>query len=219
MKSNKFISLILFLSIIQLSFRYAKENRWKLVKNKNGIKAYTCNDEESDIKKVKVITNIKTKLSALTTLLKDIKCHKNWMYNCINTKMLKIINNTEYYFYTLSNAPWPINKRDNISHTTIKQDRITKKVTFSATGVPSYLKENEGIVRVKHFKSKWEFIPKKNETIDVIFYLQIDVGGAVPSWAINLAVAEGPFQTVQNLIKEIKKDKYKHSKLSFIEEL
>lgn len=141
------------------------------------------------------------------------------MYNCVKAKILKPVNDTEYFFYTLSNAPWPINKRDIISHTIIKQDKNTKKVTISAKGATSYLKENKGIVRIKHFNSKWEFYPKTNGTVNITFYLQIDIGGVILAWATNIAIAEGPFQTIQNLISEVKKEKYKNAELSFIEEL
>jgi len=219
MKSKNVIPLILFLSLLQLSFRSYKDGGWKLVKNKDGIKAYTREVKNSDVKKVKVVTNVNASLSALSCLLKDIKHHESWMYNCIDSKILKTINETEYLFYTLSSAPWPINKRDIITHTIIKQDKNTKKVSIIATGKPNYLKEKDGVIRIKSLNSRWEFFPKENNTVDVTFYLQIDLGGTVPAWAINLAVAEGPFQTVHNLIKEVKKDKYKNAKLNFIEEL
>lgn len=219
MKQKKVISLILFITIIQLSLNGQKYNSWKLVKDKNGIKAYTSDVDNLDVKKVKVKTNMNVKLSSLTSLVKDVSNHKNWMYNCISTKLLKVVNDSEYFFYTLSSAPWPVYKRDIITHTIIKQEKNTKKVSFFGRGEPNYLKKNEGIVRIKSFKSVWEFIPKQNGTVDIIFYLQIDVGGVVPAWAMNLAIAEGPFQTVQNLKKEVKKEKYKNAKLSFIEEL
>jgi len=219
MKSKNVIPLILFLSLLQLSFRSYKDGGWKLVKNKDGIKAYTQEIEDSDVKKVKVVTNIKTSLSAVASVLKDVKHHNRWMYNCISTKIIKVVNEKNYYFYTLSTAPWPVNKRDIITHTIIKQDKETKKVSFIANGEPNYLKENEGIVRIKTLKSIWEFLPKEDGTIDVNFYLQIDAGGTIPAWVINLVVSEGPFQTVQNLIEEVKKDKYKNAKLNFIEEL
>jgi len=219
MNLRTYISLVFLLSVYQLDFHTKKDNEWKLVKNKDGIKAYTRYVEGSDIKKVKCVTNVKTKLSSLVSLLKDVSHQNKWMYNCINTKILRTVNDTEYYFYTLSNAPWPVNRRDIVTHTTIKQENNTKKVIFFAEGLPKYLKENKGIVRIKTLKSKWEFTPQKNGTVNVIFYLQIDVGGSVPTWAMNIAIAEGPFQTVKNLVTEVKKDKYKNAHISFIKEL
>lgn len=219
MKSKAFIAIVLTISILQLSFSNKKNDNWKLVKNKNGIKAYTSEQENSSVNRVKVTTSIKTSLTALTSVLKDFSSHKNWIYNCILTQKMKVISETEYYFYTKSKAPWPISYRDIVTHTVIKQDKKTKTVTFTATGKPNYIKKKEGIVRVKKLNGRWEFIPHKNGIVDLRFYLLIDAGGTLPTWVVNAAIAEGPFQTVQNLVKQVQKEKYKNIKLSFIEEL
>ena len=219
MKSKTFIFIILTVSILQFSFHTKTDEDWKLVKNKDGITAYTRNVEGSDVKQVKVKTKLKTSLSALVAIVRDVSSHKNWIYRCTKAKKLKNISETEHYYYNESEAPWPVSNRDIITHAFIKQDKNTKIVTITSTGIPNYMGEIDGIVRIKKLKALWTFIPKDNGTVELTFHLLVDLGGGLPAWVVNMAIADGPFETVQNMIKEVQKEKFQKINLSFIEEL
>jgi len=219
MKSKSLIILIFIIAIFQLSFKIKENEDWKLVKNKDGIKAYTKEVEGSDINQVKVETNFKSSLSAAIKVFKDVSTHKNWMYRCIKAQTLRNLSEKEYYYYSESEAPWPLKNRDAITYAVIKQDSISKAVSIISTGKPHLIKEFEGIVRIKKLYSKWELVPKENGTIDLTFYMWVDLGGGIPAWLLNLVVTEGPYDTVRKYILEVQKAKYKNIKLSYIQEL
>ncbi len=219
MKSKTLISVFLIFAIFQLSFQSKTNEGWKLVKDKDGIKAYTCEFEDSEIKQVKVEVNFKSSLSAAISVFKNADTHTNWMYKCFQAKTIKTVSNTEYYYYSESKAPWPISNRDAITCAVIKQDSISKSVRIISTGLPDYLKERDGIVRIRDLHSKWEFTPKENGTIDLTFYMWVDLGGGIPAWIMNLVITDGPFETAQKFIKEVQKEKHQNIKLNYIEEL
>ena len=219
MKPKTFLYFIFAVAVFLFSFHTAKCQDWKLVKDKDGIKAYTCEFEDSDIKQVKVETNFKSSLSAAINVFKNADTHTNWMYRCFKAKTIKTISNTEYYYYSESKAPWPISNRDAITHAVIKQDSISKSVRIISTGKPDYLKERDGIVRIRDLHSKWEFTPKENGTIDLTFYMWVDLGGGIPAWIMNLVITDGPFETAQKFIKEVQKEEHRNIKLNYIEEL
>lgn len=210
--------IILFISYLSLGLKM-NGNYWKLVKDSKGVKAYTRNTENSDIKQVKIITNVRSSLSALVALVRDVESHTQWIYRCKKAKKIKIVSPTEHYYYIESEAPWPVSNRDIITHSKIIQNKKTKKVTIISTGVPDFIGQIEGIVRIKNLNAKWEFTPKNNGTVDVTFYMLIDIGGNLPSWVINLAIEDGPFETVLNMKEIVKKGKYKNAELNFIKEL
>jgi len=219
MKTKPVIYTILTLAILQLSFHPKNTGDWKLVTNKDGIKAYTRIVEGSSVKQVKVTTNFKSNLSPLVSLIKNVNTHKAWIYRCLKAKTINTISETEYYYYNESEAPWPISNRDIVTHAVISQDKETKTVKIISTGKPDYIEEIDGIVRIKDLQAKWYFIPKKDGTIDLTFYMHIDLGGGLPAWLINMAIADGPFETVYNLRKEAQKENNQKIKLSFIEEI
>jgi len=211
-----FILLIIFL--LNASFSI-KDDYWKLVKDEDGIKAYTREVKDSDIKQVKVKTTLKSSLSAVVAIVKDVSSHKRWIYRCKTAKSIKEINESDYYYYNEAEAPWPVSNRDIITHAIITQDKNTKKVTIASTGLPNFIRPIEGIVRIERLEAKWEFMPKPGGMVDLSFYMLIDLGGTLPAWAVNMAIADGPFETVLNLRKVVKEEKYQNMVYDFIEEL
>ena len=98
-------------------------------------------------------------------------------------------------------------------------NKKSKIVTITSTGVPNFIPPKNDIVRLKKLQAQWKFIPKVNGTVDINFTLLIDLGGDLPSWLVNLAIADGPFETVLNMRKEIMKAKYQNAVYNFIKEL
>ena len=217
-----FVKKSLFLFLIQTLFVSsisAQENsKWSLSKNKNGIKVYTRHTVNSPIKEVMGVFEIKTSLSSLVALVKDAKNHPNWVYLSKDSYLLKAPSNFEWYYYSESDAPWPVTNRDVVTHAKLTQDKNTYAIQINTKGVPNYIERKEGLVRIPYLVSSWDFIPENSGKILVKFKLLVDLDGKLPQWAVNLAVDIGPFNTMSGMIKEIQRDKYKNAKLSFIKE-
>ncbi|MCD6557142.1 MAG: START domain-containing protein [Bacteroidales bacterium] len=192
---------------------------WKLVRNEDGIKAFTREVEGSSIKQVRVIANVKSTLTAPVAIVRDVSSHQKWIYRCKTAKILKTVSESDHYYYNETEAPWPISNRDIITHAVITQDKKSKIVTITSTGVPNFIPPIKDIVRLKKLQAQWKFIPKVNGTVDINFTLLIDLGGDLPSWLVNLAIADGPFETVLNMRKEVVKPKYQNAVYNFIKEL
>jgi len=215
---HNILKLVLITAFINLSWT-EKQSDWKLIKDENGIRAYTREVVGSDVKQVKVKTTLKSTLGGLVAIVKDVTSHKRWIYKCKTAKSVKVISDTEYYYYNEAEAPWPVSNRDIITHAVITQDPNTKTVTITSTGKPNFIKKIEGIERIQKLNAKWEFTPKANGFVDVSFYMLIDLGGSLPSWIINMAIADGPYETVYNLRKIVNEDKFQKAEYEFIEEL
>jgi len=204
---------------LSASHTYAQNNnKWKLTKNKNGIKIYTRHSEHSPIKEVKGVMKLKVSLSSIVSLIKDAKNQHNWIYLNKTAYLLKEPSNFEWYYYNESDAPWPISNRDIVTHAKLKQNPTTYALRIEAKGVPDYIDEKEGIVRIRKLASSWDIVPINDGFVQVTFKLFADLGGSVPAWAINLAIDTGPFNTLSAMSEEIKRDKYKNAKCSFIKE-
>ena len=215
---KKIYFLFLFF-ILSVSYSYSQKNyKWSLSKNKYGIKIYTRTTDNSPIKEVMAIMELKTSLSSLVALAKDAKNHHNWIYVNKIAYFLHESSDFEWYYYNESDAPWPITNRDVVTHAKLTQDSTTYAIRIDTNGVPDYIDKKKGIVRIPRLVSSWDFIPIRENVTFVKFRLFIDLGGKLPAWAINLAVDTGPFNTMYGMSKEIKREKYKNAKLSFIKE-
>ncbi|OQY00218.1 MAG: hypothetical protein B6I20_09075 [Bacteroidetes bacterium 4572_117] len=210
--------ILFFISVIFVSNIQAQKTNWVLSKNKNGIKIYTRTTEKSPIKEVMGQMELNTSLSALVSLVKNAENHHNWIYVNKTAYFIKEVNDFEWYYYNESEAIWPIANRDIVSQVKLTQDTTTCAIKINSVGIPDYIGKKEGVVRVLRLASCWDFIPVRRGVVFVKFKLSIDLGGKLPPWAINLAIDKGPLNTLQAMSKEIKREKFKNAKLSFIKE-
>ncbi|MEM1121376.1 MAG: hypothetical protein AAGJ18_13070 [Bacteroidota bacterium] len=115
--------------------------------------------------------------------------------------------------------PWPLDDRDLIVRSTMNQDPITKVVRSESFNEPDYIPVKKGLVRIPSLHLWWEFTPKESGVVEVEYFLSSDPGGLIPAWMINLALDQGPTQTIKAFREILKKPKYRDAQLDFISEL
>ncbi len=192
---------------------------WKLVKDlDNNIKVYVQQVPASQIKKVKVETVILATLSELVLLFKDAENHHNWFYMNEWSKIVEEIDEFNWRYYGYTDPPWPVSDRDFYTDVTLIQSKVDSSITLTSVTVSEFLPEVEDCVRIPYIHSVWTLIPMKNDSVQVMFELEIDIGGAIPTWLVNLAVTKGPLSTMIGLIEELKTNRYKGVKLDYIKE-
>jgi len=202
------------LSIIPLVSFSQKD--WSLKLDKEGIKVYTKNLDDSPYKAIKTVCIIDASLSKLTAVLLDISRGTDWVYATKKCTLLKQHSPSELIYYSAIEVPWPASNRDFIVLLKAMQDEKTKVVTVEGINKPTYLPEYKNMVRIQQSYSKWVIIPLANGQVKVEYVLQADPGGNVPSWLINLFATKGPFESFRNLRKEVKKSIYSQANLPFI---
>ena len=79
-----------------------------------------------------------------------------------------------------------------------------------------YLEENDKYIRVSG-NGYWKVKVVAKNKLEVIFLMQVDPGGAVPSWLANLFVEDTPFNTLTNIKKNIDQNKANNSFYNFID--
>lgn len=201
--------IFLILSFFLINFCANSQNTWTLEKNENGIKIYTREIAGSSLKEYRAETTLKTSLNALLAVLDDAYNHKQWLYDCTESKRLKTINTFEGYNYYIQHTPWPLTNRDMITKYKVSQDPATKTITIQLTGSKDYIPETDN-VRVPKLNGFWQFVPQANKEIKVVYQLHSEPGGSVPASLANAFVVDIPFNTIINLKKMISIDKYKN---------
>jgi hypothetical protein len=159
---------------------------------------------------------IDASLSSLVALVDDIaQCHE-WIETCKEGKLLKRINQKVSYHYTINHAPWPVNDRDAVVIHTISQAPQSRVVTIGIRGVPDYIPEKTGLVRVKKIKGHWRFTPGNNGLVEVLYQVHSEPGGNIPSWLVNSIVISQPFNTLKKMRIVVRQPKYISAKYDFI---
>ncbi|OPZ98069.1 MAG: START domain protein [Bacteroidetes bacterium ADurb.Bin408] len=208
----------LFLFLQFFSFICYGQSQWKVALEKDAVRVWTREVSDSKFKEYKGEILVKSTLSCLVAVLDDVDNQKNWLYDCEESKRLKIISKTEGINYFVQKAPWPVSYRDIVVQYALTQDENTKTVFVEMTGKKDYIPEKKDYVRVPYFKGYWEFTPISNGIIKVVYQAHSETGGSVPAAIANAACVDIPFNTLKNLKKEIEKPKYKNAIIEGLKE-
>ena len=192
------------------------QNTWTLKLDKDGIRVYMQNLENSPFKAIKAVCTVDASLSRLTAVLMDIPGSVDWVYGTKSCVLLKQVSPSEEFYYSEVNLPWPASNRDFIMRVTASQDEKTKVVTVLGENMPTYLPEKKNIVRVHQSYSKWLITPVSPGHVKVEYTLQVDPAGSLPSWMVNMFASHGPYESFKKLRAQVKKPIYNHTNLPFI---
>ncbi len=184
-------------------------------KDLNGIKVFSCEVADSKFKSIKATFELDAELNQLVSVLQDVPAYNAWQYRMINPRLVRQDERSLTYYGEIS-APWPVSNRDLIVILEFGYDPAEKVLNVSATGMPASLPLVENIIRIPDFKAKWTVRELANHQLQVEYNLVIDIGGAIPAWLINMAQAEGPFETFSNLKAHLKLEKYQGNTYSFL---
>ncbi len=206
-----FFSILICVLITQVH-ALGQDEDWIFRLEKEGITVYTHKSENSDLESFKGSITIESSLSAIVALLQDIGNYNKWMYKTKEARLLKWEENT-MYIYTVSEAPWPVSPRDNISFSRLVQNPDTKEVLISIKAIPDFLPKKQGYVRIPEALGSWRLVPLSGGKVQVSYQMKTDSGGSLPSWMANLAVTQAPLHMLKHLREEVKKPLYRDAKI------
>ena len=200
---------VAFVLIFCTSVTYAQKD-WVFQKEKNGVKVYKRQSEDGH--ELKLVTTFDVAPAALVALFNNIAEYPKWGYHVVHSELLKRMSDTEFYYYSRFDFPWPIDDRDVVMHTKITTDEKTKVVTLRSEATPDYIPEKTGIVRIKKANVTWTLTPKGEGKTEGEYRLSTNPGGLLPDWTVNLANDTGPVETVQKMKKLLGEERYKNVK-------
>jgi hypothetical protein len=191
---------------------------WVLKKDKDSIKIYTRNTENSSFKSVKVMCTISGTLSQLTALLLDVNAHEQWVYNTKSSYLVKQVKQNQQIYYSEIDLPWPLANREIVVIMTIVQDPVSRVLQVNIDNAENQIPVKSGTVRVPASSVKWSVTPLEGNHLSIEYYGQADPGGSVPAWAANPFTTKGPFETFKKLKQLITSPAYANASFDFIKQ-
>lgn len=210
------IAVLLFLMLNVHPLRVLSQDNWKLHTSKDGIEVYTKHLIGSDYKAVKTVCMVNASLSTIAAVLMDVNRTTEWVYSTERCKILKQYSPMDLMYYAEVGLPWPASNRDFIIRITLTQDPTTKVITIRALNMPTYMSELPSLVRIQRSSGLWTITPVGLHRVRIEYELQVDPGGLLPAWLVNLFAADGPYESFKNLQQQVQKPIYQHAGLSGI---
>jgi hypothetical protein len=165
---------------------------------------------------VKAVGVVEASMSRIAYVLMDVKTTKEWVYGTKVCTLLKQMTPSDLIYYSEVDLPWPVSNRDFIIRITLTQDPKTRVMTIVAENMPTYISEKNGIIRIQRSSGLWHITPVDATHVRVEYTLQVDPGGWIPAWLVNMVASTGPYQSFIGLRKQVKKEKYRDARLEGI---
>lgn len=191
-----------FLSLLLLTFlsHFTIAQKWNIEKEKNGVKIETRYIDGWNIKEYRATVIIETSLEKAVHAYKDPVERKKFYERAVVVSNLKEISENEIITYLHGKAPWPVQDRDNVTHSTFSKPD-PKSVKINMYSIPDYIPIKKDIVRIPKSKGYWLFKDLGNSKIKVVQQSVADLGGSIPDWVVNSTIIEGPYDTLLALKK------------------
>ncbi|MGH8354737.1 MAG: START domain-containing protein, partial [Pseudomonas sp.] len=132
----------------------ARAEDWQLVKDEEGIRVYLSPVPGSKYKAYRGVARIKADIATLRALQEDVSGSCAWIHECREQRLLKS-EGAHSWTYSRFNTPWPVTPRDSVIHVTT-QESADGSVTRILEGVPDYLPQEKGFVRVSKVEGLWK---------------------------------------------------------------
>jgi hypothetical protein len=192
------MKFLIFFSFVLLNLETNAQPAWKLVKEKNGMKIFTASVDNSKFKSIRVQTVFDGTITKLISIISNIKQHPEWVYRAKTAYILKQVNPNEFLYYIESILPWPLNNRDAIIHLTIMHDTAHGILRINAFSEPAFIEKKNGLVRIPFSKGTW-YVTETNHQLNIDYTFEVDPGGGLPAWMVNMFADKGPYESFQNL--------------------
>ena len=212
MKTISYITLIFLCT----NFSLTAQEQWELIKDKDGIQVYLEEEGIYAFKTFKGITTIDGSIHDFVYTIFDLERYPNWGHNVKSESLLERIGDTLQIYYSIAKAPFPYKNRDGVYRNRFTWNKEKKELNVSIEVLDDYLEENDKYIRVSG-NGYWKVKVAAKNKLEVTFLMQVDPGGAVPSWLANLFVEDTPYNTLINIKKTIAQYKNKKNHFNFIE--
>ncbi|HQV21888.1 MAG TPA: hypothetical protein PLJ88_02215 [Agitococcus sp.] len=192
-----------------------RANDWVLVKKDKlkNITTWAKREDGKSIRSFKVDMTLDASLETVARVHFDVENIKRWFWETKESRLLKKVNDKEYYFYQVFNAPLTIPDRDSIVHVTVEPFSAKRGyMMLTLKAVPDFMPPQPGKTRVTAQDYYIKFTPIDKNTTRLESSGYIDPGGVMPAWTINFVQRTAPYSSMLGLARMVQLPYYRENK-------
>ncbi len=129
-----------------------------------------------------------------------------WLHRCVGARDIERLGEFSRVIYSRTDAPWPVDDRDVVLKTRLRQVEPGKRVsaTFRAISHPAQPPVS-GVVRMPYVKGRYELTAEGPGRTRVVYQVDADPGGWLPTWLAKRATRDLPMKTLHNLRAQVRR--------------
>jgi hypothetical protein len=196
MKSGFIPILIISLAIHFLANFSLYGQEWTFVKEKEGIKIYTRNEDSIAVKSFKGVADFHTTMDKMRKVIGRIESFDWWDEDVKEIKVLGYEEEKYIRYYLVYDVPWPLSDRDICVEALITNDPVTGIRKVRATPLEGVIPETKENVRIKYYWQQWTMEPVGDGLVHVELEGSVDPAGSIPTWIINMVITNTPLNVM-----------------------
>ena len=180
-------------------FSIRAQNGWVVKKEKDGIKVSSRHSNVSKFNDLKIELDLTGNVFQLAKILLDVERYPEWVYATKQSILIRKITNSQLIYYSQIDVPWPGTNRDFYANFQVVTDTPSLSLKVTSIGLKDYKPAKENTIRIVHSRGEWTITTLSNKLIHLNYVLEVDPGGSMPAWIINIFAVKGPLETFENL--------------------
>jgi START domain len=213
------ILLLVLTSIIFIAhvfFMYSGNRKWELISNKQGVNVYSMKVSGDNLKKFKAIFRVKATLSTIIAFMQDNDSDLD--IDFYDARELEKIGPQEMVTQWKSKLPSPFKPRDFVVRHMFAQDPERKTIIYTLQSLPNRIPLESCCVRVPRMDNDWVIIPQNDGTVEIQWFIDMDVGGMMPYFLMNSLHPDIMTDFASHLQGYLNRPKYRNAKIAWISE-
>lgn len=195
---------LLYIFLFSCSIGASAQDAWVEEKSEGGIKAYARIKSGKKYYEFRAVFQTKGNLKKAVQIVTDVDNFKNWMPNTLESKIVKKVNDSTFYAYTVTSAPKPASTRDAAFKVTRKRNNATS-YSIIMEGKPESYPIQSGKVRVKEYFAVWKITQIAPDLIEVDYIASFNPGDSFPNWMIKNSLIDARIKISKLFIEQMKK--------------
>jgi hypothetical protein len=176
---------------------------WKFIKEKDGIRVYTRQQENSPVKSFMGVADIKSGYAKIYAIVGDVRGSDRWDENIIELKVLSSEKDKSFCYYLVYSTPWPLQNRDLCVEAIIRKDTVSGDIEIFAQSRPKLMPEQKDLVRIKEYWQKWTVHPIDNTHTRLTIEGTVNPGGSIPAWLANMVITDTPLKMLHDIRERV----------------
>lgn len=215
---------IILIFLANIAWQASGDGEWALELEREGVKVYSLKAPGTYLKQYKAVMQANYSLNHLVAGLIEnatLDNCRNSIPDCIDLKVIepwnaKTMSDTVLWKLGL---PEPFAPREIILRSQVSQDPVSKTVIVDLIAAPNSAPRNPGSIRLTHVQNRWIYKPLGKGRVEIEFQQNMDMGGLMPRFLINLAGAEEVYKFIHDQLPQLlDKEQLRTIKYDFIRE-
>jgi hypothetical protein len=179
------------------------QNDWTMLKEKDGIRISSRFSPASPFNDIRVELDLTGNIDQLEAILVDVSKYKEWSYATKISRLVKSRGPGKFIYYTEIEVPWPAANRFFYANFELKKNLTERSMHIVAVNIPDYQPVPKDLVQVPMTRGTWNITTLTIKSIHVDYILEMNPGGSLPVWVLNLFSTKGPMETFENIKKRM----------------